>query len=375
MDNIIKQKGLVIVYDPHNLYQFLWYYCNAGKTMSWDALCLPNDKKGEYMHPYCERTSVFSNVYYYDDTFKSISAIKKFITFIQMLGYYVCGQKRRYCHKLINRYVNWNEYDQVVILTCVGLVSGACAALSDEKEVVILEDGISDYRERNKFIERKHIKSLYHWQGFILSRMGYCCPGWFYFKPEKNCIKYSSRPDKMKEGIYKEIRQLYNQEGTDDKLLKSIVDNTYPQLKNINFNSIDAVFFSIPLSDHVMETEQYEKKIENYISTKYNSLMIKRHPRDDMEYHFSDINIIEVDSSIPAEVLMPYLKNAEVVMCESCSTIMYAHPYNLKCIVLVLNGYYEESVAEGVDSKAPSEEEVNSYVEKFGGLNCSIVTI
>ena len=50
-----EKKGLAVIYDPHNLYQFIWYYCNAGRDMVWDALCLPNDKKGEYMHTYCEK--------------------------------------------------------------------------------------------------------------------------------------------------------------------------------------------------------------------------------------------------------------------------------------------------------------------------------
>ena len=60
---ILESKGLILVYDPHNLYQFLWYYCTYGKDMKWDALCLPNEGKGEYMSAYCKRVGIFEQVY------------------------------------------------------------------------------------------------------------------------------------------------------------------------------------------------------------------------------------------------------------------------------------------------------------------------
>lgn len=370
-----KKKGLVIIYDPHNLYQFIWYYCNVGKMLNWDALCLPNDRRGEYMHSYCDATGIFETVYKYDDGFKSAGVSRKIRVFAKMLIYYVLGQRKKYCKKLINQYVSWDAYEQVVILTCVGLVSGACAALSDEKDIIILEDGGSDYLERKKWIGWKNIKSLYHWQGFILSHMGYCCPGWFYFEPEKNCIKYSSRPDRMNQDNYKEIRQLYDSYGTNQDMLEEIVNKTYPQIKDIDFGEIDAVFLSIPLSDHVNEVEKYKRKLENYLSDKYRSILIKRHPRDEMDYVFKNTLLIDVDGTIPAEALMPYLRNMDVYMCESCSTVMYAKAYNLKCIVLILDGYYEESLVEGVAAKAMSEKEVYSYVKDFGGSKCSVVKI
>lgn len=368
-------KGLVIVYDPHNLYQFIWYYCNEGKKLKWDALCLPNDKKGEYMYPYCENTGIFDNIYKSDDGFKSAGIWNKARMFARMLGYFLIGQRDRLCKKLIDQYVSWDNYDKVVVLTCVGLISGACVALSKEKDVIILEDGGADYWERKKWIEWKNLKSLYHWQGFILSHMGYCCPGWFYFRSEQNCIKYSSRPDKMKTGIYKEIRQLYSSTGTDEVLLKSIVDKTYPQLKKIDFQNMPAIFLTIPLSDFVVDIEKYREKLQKYFLEKYNSMLLKRHPRDNMEYDFGNVSITEIDSSIPAEAIMPYLKNVDVYMCEFCSTVMYAKPYDLRCMVLILDGYYEESISEGVAAKAPSEEEVYAYVKEFGGENCSVVRI
>lgn len=371
----MKKRGLVIVYDPHNLYQFIWYYCNVGKKIDWDALCLPNDKKGEYMHYFCEATEIFGKVYKGSEGFKSAKAKEKIVIFAKMLVYYVLGQRKRYCRKLINRYVEFDKYDQIVILTCVGLISGACAALSDEKEVVILEDGVADYWKRTKHMQWKHLRSTYHWQGFMLSHMGYCCPGWFLFKPEKNCIKYSSRPDLMDYSLYKEIRQLYESKGTDDKLLSSIVKRTYPQISEIDFGKMEAIFLSIPLCVYVNKTDIYQERLEKYLADKYGNVLVKRHPRDTMKYAFGKSKMIEIDSSIPAEVIMPYLNNMDVYMCESCATVMYARPYNLNCKVIVLDGFYEESLAEGVEAKAPSEEEVRAYVNRFGGTGCSVIKI
>ena len=51
---------------------------------------------------------------------------------------------------------------------------------------------------------------------------------------------------------------------------------------------------------------------------------------------------------------------------------MYAKTYGLHCIVLVLDGYYEESLKSSVEVKAPSEEEVKVYVTEFGGTDCEI---
>lgn len=371
-----KKKGLVIIYDPHNLYQFIWYYCNEGKNIEWDALCLPNDQIGEYMHSYCENSRIFNKVYKYDDGFKSVSAKKKSTIFLQMLAYFLVGKRKKYCKKLINQYVDWNKYSIVVVSTSVGLVSGACVALSEEKTVIILEDGGADYWERKKWITWRNVKSLYHWQGFILSRMGYCCPGWYYFEPEKNCIKYSTQPNKMKYRIYKEIRQLYSEENTNKDLRNIIVNNVYPQIREIDFDKIPALLFTIPLSDFVIDAEPYREKLQAYLYGKYDRILLKRHPRDSMIYDFGpNTRIYEIDSTIPAEVIMPYLKSMDVYMCEFCSTVMYAQLYNLHCLVLIFDGYYEKSIKDGVVANAPSEEEVFTYVKDFGGEDCSVIKI
>ena len=57
------KKGLAVIYDPHNVYQFLWYYCTYGKDIEWSALCLPNSYKGEYLSEPCRKLGIFKKIY------------------------------------------------------------------------------------------------------------------------------------------------------------------------------------------------------------------------------------------------------------------------------------------------------------------------
>ena len=58
-----NKRGLAVFYDPHNVYQFLWYYCTYGQDMDWDALCLPNSFQGEYVSEWAEKLGIFKNIY------------------------------------------------------------------------------------------------------------------------------------------------------------------------------------------------------------------------------------------------------------------------------------------------------------------------
>ena len=58
----MKKKGLVIIYDPHALMQFLQFYCmNDHSEIEWDVLCLPKDDGDQEMHGFCEKTGSFKN--------------------------------------------------------------------------------------------------------------------------------------------------------------------------------------------------------------------------------------------------------------------------------------------------------------------------
>ena len=93
------------------------------------------------------------------------------------------------------KYVNIDEYDEINVMTDVGLVSGLAIGLGSQKKVVIMEDGTGDYLTRSYKNIFKNFFSLHAWKGFILSLLGYSNPGHYYpLRSTKNCIKYSSHP-------------------------------------------------------------------------------------------------------------------------------------------------------------------------------------
>lgn len=370
-----KLKGLAIIYDPHNLYQFVWYYCNEGKQKEWDALCLPNGYKGEYMHTFCEKAEIFSKIYKYDTDFGNMTSLKKLKVVMSMFGHFIIGQRQRFCKKLVNTYVKLDDYDEIVVIADVGVVSGACVALGNEKKVVILEDGISDYGKRPRWISKDKMKSVYNWQGFFLATMGYCSPGWFRLDTNKHCIKYSSQPEKMLYENYREIRQLYTNEGTDQNLFDQIIKKIYPAIENINFEKAEVILFTRFLKDFVNDDTKYKKRIENYVNAHYNNVLLKKHPREQGEYCFEkSIKCIEIDNSVPAEVLLPYLKQKDILLITTSAIMLYMKAYQLNCKIILFQGMYEESIVSGAQYRPLTSRETIEFCKKFAD-GCSEVII
>ncbi len=360
------KKGLAIIYDPHNLYQFIWYFCNKGNHKVWDALCLPNGPNGEYMHTYCEQAGIFSNIYMDSTDFSILPAAKKYKMMSKMFTAFVVGRKKSYCRKLINKYVTYDEYDEIVVLADVGIISGACVALGQEKKIIILEDGVSDYGTRPSLIPINKLYSTYLWQGFLLARMGYCSPGWFRFNADKYCIKYCSHPNKMLYKGYKEIRQLYEEDGTDQKTFSEITKRIYPAVKDISFDNIEAVIFTRPLSDFTADYQKYKKRLESYVAEKYKSILLKRHPREKENYFFgSDVLVQELDSSVPAEAILPYLKGKDAVVAPISAILLYMRTYAINCKVIMFKDLYQESRTVNSIFKPMSEEETLQFCEKY----------
>lgn len=360
------RKGLAVIYDPHNLYQFIWYYCNKGKDVVWDALCLPNGYKGEYMHSYCEESGIFAHIYKDDTDFSKLSAVKKAITMLKMTGYFLIGKRKSFCRKLLNKYVHLQDYEEIVVIADVGMVSGACVALGEEKEVIILEDGPFDYSKRPMFLEKSKLLSLYNWQGFFLASMGYCSPGWFYFKPDKYCVKYCSQPEKMQYRNFREIRQLYEEDGTDGELFGRIMEKLYPALKNIRFEEADAVIFTRPFEDYVSDIEKYIKLVEEFVMKNYKQVILKTHPREKESYHFGgQVEVQTVDNSVPAEVLLPYLRGKEAVTVTTSTLMLYLKAYGIHCTALFFDGLYEESIKSNTEFVPMTVDEAHKFCEKF----------
>lgn len=362
----MEKRGLSIIYDPHNLYQFAWYYCNEGKQKNWDALCLPNGHKGEYMHEYCERVGIFENIYRDEEDYSKLTAARKLKQAAQMFLYFICGKSKSLCEKNIRKYVDLNKYDEIVVLTAAGFISGACVALGRKFKVIILEDGTGDYLPRKRFVPRSRLLSTYAWEGFFLARMGYCCPAWFCFKPEMNCIKYSSHPDMMCNKMFKEIRQLYSKENTDMRLFDELANRMYPELSKYDFEQAETVLFTEPIDDSVKDSTKYVERLEKYINNNYSNVLLKKHPREKMDYHFDkSVSILEIENTIPAEAFLPYLSGKTIIVSKLCSLVIYLGQFNISCKAIIYKGMYEESVISNTQFKSPTKEQMIAYYDRF----------
>lgn len=370
------KKGIVLVYDPHNIHQFLWYYSTYGKDKIWSALCLPNDKRGEYLSEYCKKAGIFEKIYTDDLSFSTMCITKRIPFFIKMLIYAILGKQIQMCRQLAGRKINLNDYDEIVVLTDVGVISGAFIGLGREKRVIILEDGYGDYARRTYSNIFSHFFNINYWQGLILSILGYSNPAhYFPLKTTKNCYKFSSMPDKMLYKDYKSLEKLYDFSNTDMCLFERVINSIYPDLNIEKIKYADVILFTDPITDYVKDDSIYIKKIEEYINANYKNVFIKRHPRELSTYTFNkNICVCELQKDIPAEVILPYVKNKKIVFTELSSILMYLDS-SCEIVLLYFNDLYYQCIQEKTLMSYGSKNQKICDLERFEKKKVSIIDL
>ncbi|MDD5929236.1 MAG: glycosyltransferase family 52 [Spirochaetales bacterium] len=364
----MSKKGLAVIYDPHNVYQFLWYYCTYGKKIDWYALCLPNSYKGEYLSKECKKLNIFKEIYSDSIPFDSLSLKKKIGLFLKMFCYAVFGRQKAFAKKMIASYINGLDFDTAVILTDVGFISGMFCLLGDEKEISILEDGQTDYVVRKYSNIFKHITNFYDVQGFFLSLLGYSNTGhYFPLCSTKKCIKYSSLPDKMQYTRYKEIRTLFDMRLTEIPLFNSLVSKIYPNISNYFMTKDISILFTTPLNDFSSDNDYYIHQLEKYINSNCKNLLLKRHPRDKTNYSFlSSVSVSEIPQNIPAEILLPYLSGSKIVFMSHSSINLYMKQFCYHAFFLYFKSLYKISKKEkNIISKYPKYSDFCKEIDFF----------
>ena len=326
------KKGVAVFYDPHNIYQFLWYYSTYGKNTEWQALCLPTSFMGDQVSDFCHKLGIFKQIIKSPELYESWNLKKQFKEFIKMLGYALIGKQKKYANKFIYNIIGNLEYDEAVVLTDCGYVAAMFIVLSAEKDVIILEDGMGDYIDRKYSNIFHNITNLYSIKGFILSVAGYVNFSSRYpLRTTKNCIKFCSHPEKMKYKNYKTILPLFDLSKTDSNLFKQKLELIYMNLPSYFEKNPQLILFTTPLIDYTDTPVFYYKRVEKYINERKDlkKIIIKKHPRDRHLYKFrNEIQVIEIPQSIPAEVLLPYLKNIDIYFMELSSTNLYMTGFN-----------------------------------------------
>lgn len=363
------KKGIAVIYDPHNIYQFLWYYCTCGKDIEWNALCLPNLYKEEKLSDYCQKLGIFKNIYRDTHPFATMPLVNRFFLFLKMIIFAILGQQKAFSKKFINKYIDKTDYDIAVVLTDVGFISGLFLTQTPEKEIIILEDGMGDYEPREWKNILKSFFRFYDIQGFIFSLMGYSNIGHYYpLRTTKKCIKYCSHIDKMPYKKYKEIRLLFDFAKTDKELFKQLLAKIYIGIENYFIPQKDIILFTTPLNDYTTTKEKYIKRIEQYINSHYKgkSLVLKKHPRDISVYSFDKtISVTEIDNTIPAEVLLPFLGNLDIVFCGHSSTNLYLIPFGYNPSFFYFNGLEEDCKTGNIMCKYRSKDDFKTRLKFF----------
>lgn len=372
----MPQKGLAIIYNSHNLLEFIWYYASGHSDVKWDALCLPSGPKGEYVSEYCKRSAIFENIISDNTVFANSTMKEQFKLFVDMLFSFLVGRRKKLCKKVLSKVYDIDEYDSIVVLNDYNLMTSLTLPFADEKQVVILEDGFIDYQKRQWRIILKNLLSLFEWKGFLLSLLGYSNTAYHYpLKTTSACEKYATYPDKLPYKNYKIINKVFESSLTNSTLHNQILKKTFGDLSAYSLEKIDTVIFTTPLSDYTLEEKALINKVERYISENCNSVLIKKHPRDNTIYNFIDTDVKELDSEIPAELLLPLIKGKRIIFLHTSTIIFYLNSEEYSVEVLYYNGLYEESMHQETFHNYVTKDEMKKELFSIGDMNCKIVEL
>lgn len=333
----MKKNAVVILYSPRGLLEFLWYFCTYGKEYNWIAVCAWYGNMARHQVEVCRKLGIFSRICFDDRNFMDMDILKKIKLFFEMGFYFLIGQRKKMCRRIIQEAIGDIDYELAVISCDYGILPGAFLAEAKEKRIVILEDGVGDYMERYKYPRFRSMKSINDLAGFFLAKMGYANTAFCYaMRDSQFCEKFSIYPEKLKYRDYKSIQKLgdMDHERFDRDLyqvLKSEVINAQEEYTG------DAVLFTTTFYGVVKEHDIVVSEAEKYINKNYagKTLLLKKHPRDEHKYVFdSRVNVVEIDKNLPAEILEEKLKVGAYIYMYPSNTMLTYQKYVEQIYVL-----------------------------------------
>lgn len=314
-----SRKALAVVAGPYRFYQVLWLYTQF-PDLEWSILLLPYGKGDEIrkdLREKCEKLKIFANIYDSHMIGQDSGTYRQMMMLMKMLWFYLIGKKKTFMKHIIRSQTSGQEFDVFFVGCEYSIIEGAIIGLADEKEVYIFEEGLSDYVKRKKYpsFNMKEIMS------FIVTRMGYFSPyQCFEMENSAKCVKYASLPLLLKSRGYKEIRQLIDD--NNDKF-KSLLNSAY-KINSHQMKDYDVILLTTVLRSEIEVDEQYFEKVHKWLLENYHDkkILIKKHPRDQKEYAWKDLNCYICDSSIPAEILLGASTQQNVVMMEVSTAVI-----------------------------------------------------
>lgn len=311
------KKALAVVAGPYRFYQVLWLYTQFSE-LEWSILLLPygnGDRVIKDLHEKSERAGIFKHIYRSDMIGQDSGVMKQIVMFLKMFGYFMIGKRKHLMKQIIRSQTEGNEYDVYFVGCEYSIIEGAIIGLADEKEVYIFEEGLSDYTPRKKYpsLNWKEIIS------FCFTKMGYFSPyQTFELDHTIQCVKFASLPELLRNRTYKEIRSLFERvDGEFDKLSEKVYHISTDYLKQY-----DVILFTTVFGIHA--DAEYMERVHAWISEHYagKRILIKKHPRDDAQYDWDDIECYIGGENVPAEVLLNIVDKQEILMMDMSTMIV-----------------------------------------------------
>ena len=343
------KKGLVVVYDPHALLEFLEFLCMGDYEAEWDALCLPQENGTETMSNACAKSGVFKEVFIGNTEYLRISTIKKAILFARMLFFALVGKKRSFASKLISEYVgDIARYDYFASNIDTGFISGMLALFAPERKVFYFDDGFGDYTITRKKWDSIFAERFLNFQSVIMARLGYFGKGYTWLETTKNTIKYCSAPQKLKYRNFSEIKRLELDDGKRENY-SYLLSKTFPYLEHFRIDGDCAVVFTVPNDVGVERWKEYISEFAMEIGKQYSNILLKRHPRENSDildiFKTQVKEVTEIPQSVPAEAILPYLNGNRCFFMMADSVFVPLGHYDTFAEVL----YYEKHVDSEFD--------------------------
>lgn len=344
-----KKRALAYIGGPRQLKDFFWYYLYKGKDYEWDLVCQPMFKEMK-LKEVCQKAGIFHDIFM-PDSFFAESNIKLAVIGLKMTFYWVIGKNKSYARREINKITPIDQYDLICVSTTRGVVPGMITLCAESAEIDILEDGLGDDTDENAHFELKKIAVPRYVPAFFFAKMNYFnIDGMFPLASTKRCNRYSGAPKKISKSLYKNVYQLYDMSIINTLEYQELNRKTFGDMEDISH--MDAILFTTNLKDFTAEYQKYNALVCSYFEQKgYQTIALKKHPRDLSNYNFDDIKVTEMNPMIPAENIVDIIDHQDIYFMFPSTTIAELSGKGKKVTIIKFKelaggGYYKQRFTE-----------------------------
>lgn len=326
-----KKKAVVVVSGSYVLMQAFWIAL-AYPDYEWTVVLIKSSDSNDGLYvnkKLCENSGVFKNVILVESSDKYANIFEKMCIFMKMFLYYFIGKKKTYCRKYVEDRIGTFDYDLLCVGSAASFLEGAVLNFSDEIETIIVQEGLGDY----VFVDMNY-DFITNIAGKILYKMQYVNYLFYTSYPlNQNCIKFATAPEDLPDKRYKKIYKLFDNDIVNAETYSELLNKVYNVEIENNYDIV--VFTSITFSD---EKYSDSARLVEYLRKEYSGkkILVKKHPRDEYEYDFGELDVECKYTDIPGEVLIQQLDKAEFIFAFP-STLMMSVVYDDKYTYKLIN--------------------------------------